>query len=154
MAVVAASCLFLAAMVHAAITDFRQHRALNWTAIALAVAYLPLAMAAGLEWVTVVSSLVAATLVLIIGFGGFCAGWIDGRDVKLATVTTLWIGAEMVLPFLGLAGLFALGLAVLFRQFRRWQSGDAPPISEMPYSPGIVLSGFALFSSSQWFTGI
>ena len=153
MALVAASCLFLAAMVHAAITDFRRHRMLNVTVIALAVAYLPMAMAVGLDWMTIVSAVVATLLVFVIGFGAFCANWVGGGDIKLATVTTLWIGAEMVLPFLLLAGLFGLVLSVLFRVMQRWQTGAAPDGREIPYSPGIVLAGFALFSSSQWFTG-
>lgn len=151
MALVAASCLFLAAMVHAAVTDFRHHRALNLTIVALAIGYVPLAMAVGLELQAVVSSIVAAVLVFAIGFGGFCAGWIDGAEVKLATVATLWIGAELVVPFLVLAGLFALGLALLFRTLRRWQTGEAPGIREMPYNPGIVLAAIVLFTSSQWF---
>lgn len=154
MALVAASCLFLAALIHAAITDAHRHRALNLTVVALAVGYIPLAMAVGLPWATVVSSVVATVLVFAIGFGCFCAGWIDGGDVKLATVTTLWIGAELVVPFLALAGLFALGLAMLFRTLRRWQTGDAPGLHEIPYSPGIVLAAFALFSSSQWFAAV
>ena len=63
--------------------------------------------ATGLDLGTVLSSVVAAILVLVIGFGAFCAGWVDGGEVKLATVATLWIGAELVVPFLALAGLFA-----------------------------------------------
>lgn len=151
MALVAASCLFLAAMVHAAVADFRHDRAWNLTVVALAVGYVPLAMAVGLELHAVVSSLVAAVLVFAIGFGGFCAGLIDGPEVKLVTVATLWIGAELVVPFLALAGLFALGLAVLFSALRRWQTGEAVAIGEMPYNPGIVLAAIVLFTSSQWF---
>ena len=105
MALVAASCLFLAAMVHAAVTDFRRHKALNISILALALGYLPFAMAVGLDWVAIIGSVVAALLVLTIGFGAFCAGWVDGGDVKLATATTLWIGAETVLPFLGFLAL-------------------------------------------------
>ena len=151
MALVAASCLFLAAMIHAAVTDFRRHKALNISILALALGYLPFAMAVGLDWVAIIGSVVAALLVLTIGFGAFCAGWIDGGDVKLATVTTLWIGAEMVLPFLGLAGLFGFGLAVLFRAMQRWQHGEVPAMNQIPYSPGIVLAAFVLFANSQWF---
>ena len=151
MALVAASCLFLAAMVHAAVTDFRQHHALNLTVLALAAGYVPLAMATGLDLGTVLSSVVAAILVLVIGFGAFCAGWVDGGEVKLATVATLWIGAELVVPFLALAGLFALGLTFLFRALRRWQTGEAAAMREIPYNPGIVLAAIVLFTSSQWF---
>lgn len=152
MALVAASCLFLAAMVHAAVTDFRRHKALNLSILALALGYLPFALAVGLGWVAIIGSVIATLLVLTIGFGAFCAGWVDGGDIKLATVTTLWIGAEMVLPFLGLAGLFGVVLAVLFRAMQRWQQGEVPAMGQIPYSPGIVLAAFVLFAHSQWFT--
>ncbi len=153
MATVAASCLFLAAMIHAAVTDLRRHRFLNKTIIALAVAYLPLAYFAGLGWVIIISSIVAAVLIFVIGFAGFCVGWFGGGDVKLAGIAGLWIGAELVVPFLLLSAVFGLVLMVLITTFHRWQRGEAPQNREALYGPGIVLAALALFPVSQWFSG-
>lgn len=152
MALVLASCLFLAAMVHAAVTDFRRHRVLNGTVLALAIGYVPLALAAGLGPTAILSSLAAAALVLVIGFAGFCAGWLGGGDVKLASVTTLWIGAGLVVPFLLLTALFGAVVTILMILMHRWQTGARAELTEVPYSPGIVLAALTLFGSSQWFT--
>ena len=151
MALVAASCLFLAAMVYAAVTDFRHQHAMNLMVLVMAIGYIPLAMAVGLQLEAVVSSIVAAALVFAIGFGSFCAGWIDGAEAKLATITTLWIGAELVVPFLLLAVILAVGMAMLLSRLRQWQTGEATAIREMPYTLGIVLAAVVLFTSSQWF---
>lgn len=153
MALVAASCLFLAGMLHAAVTDFRHHRVLNVTIIAMVAGYLPLAIAAGLGWTAILSSVIAAALIFFIGFAAFCAGWMGGGDVKLAAVATLWIGAGMVVPLIALAALFGGVLAGLLIVLHRWQEGKAAPLGQMPYSPGIVLAALALFSNSQWFAG-
>jgi prepilin peptidase CpaA len=151
MALTLASCLFLAAMIHAAVSDLRRHRVLNWTILALIFGYVPLALAAGLGWMTVLSSLAAATLVFVIGFAGFCAGWLGGGDVKLATAATLWIGAALVVPFLLLTALFGAVVTLLLIVLHRWQTGMRPELTEVPYSPGMVLAALALFGSSQWF---
>ena len=153
MATVAASLLFMGAMLHAAIIDFRQHRVLNKTIIALAIAYLPLAHFAGIGWIDIISAIVAASLIFVIGFAGFCAGWIGGGDVKLTGIATLWIGAGLVVPFLALAGFFAVLLRWLIRRFRAVQADAPTPDDGLPFGPGIVLAAMALFPLSQWFTG-
>ena len=153
MAQLAASCLFLAAMVLAAATDARRHRILNIPVLVLAAGFVPLAWAAGLGWAVIVSSVIAAALVMVIGFAAFCAGWLQGGEVKLAGVTTLWIGAGLVVPLIALSALFAAALAGLIVLLRRWQRIPAARKQGVPYSPGIVLAALALFSSSQWFAG-
>ena len=153
MATVAASCLFLAAMIHAAVTDAVRHRLLNIPILILTVSFVPLAWWAGLGWTVIVSSLVAAVLVMVIGFAAFCAGWLGGGEVKLAGVATLWIGAGLVVPLIALSALFAGALAGLIVLLRRWQKVSMPPAGGVPYNPGIVLAALALFSFSQWFAG-
>ena len=151
MALVAASCLFLAAMVHAAVTDAMRHRALNLPLLILTVAFVPLAWWAGLGWTEIVSSVVAALLIIVIGFAGFCAGWFGGGEVKLAGVATLWIGAGLVVPLILLSALFAGTLTGLSALLRRWQRVPPAEVRAIPANPGIVLAALALFASSQWF---
>lgn len=151
----AASCLFVLGLLHAATTDFLGRKIVNTTVLALLAGYLPLAIGAGLGWTVIVTSAVAALLVFGIGFGCFCAGWIGGGDVRLASVAVLWIGAGQVLPFLLLSAIFGALLAVLMIGLSRWQSGrggaDIPAPDGIPYGPGLVLAALVLFSTSPWF---
>ena len=151
----AACCLFVAGLLHAAVTDLMSRRIVNATVLALLAGYLPLALGAGLGWTVIITSAIAAVLVFGIGFACFCAGWMGGGDVKLAAVAVLWIGAGQVVPYLLLAAVFGALITLLFLGLDRWQNGaganDPPSADGIPYGPGLVLAGLALFSTSPWF---
>jgi len=155
-----AICLFVVAVVHAALGDRVRRRVANATVLALLLGYLPLALGVGLAWVVILTSIAAAALVFVIGFAAFCAGWIGGGDVRLAAVATLWIGAGLVVPYLLLAAVFGALLAVLMLGLRRWQAradadananAEAPLPEAIPFGPGLVLAAFVLFANSPWF---
>ncbi|MEM6661463.1 MAG: prepilin peptidase [Pseudomonadota bacterium] len=151
----AACCLFVGVLAHASFTDLKRRRIMNVAVLALLAGYLPFAALLGVGTTEIVTGLVAGVLVFVIGFACFCAGWMGGGDVKLAAVITLWLGANLVLPFLMLSAVFGGLLALLFLGLRHWQAridhGQTPPVEGIPYGPALVLAALILFPSSHWF---
>jgi prepilin peptidase CpaA len=153
--------VFAAAMLHAALTDLRSRRIRNWLVAALAVAWVPLAIAAGLSPGQMGWSLLAAAVVFAGGFGCFCAGWLGGGDVKLASATVLWLGAGQALPFLVLTALLGAVLSLLLLALRRlgpFAVGgrvEAAAIPrEVPYGLALALAGIGLLNDSPWIAAL
>ena len=149
--------VFAAAMLHAALTDLRCRRIRNWVVAALAVAWAPLAIAAGLSLGQMGWSLLAAAMVFAGGFGCFCAGWLGGGDVKLASVAALWLGAGQALPFLVLTALLGAVLSLLLLALQRLgplasggRVGDAAIPREVPYGLALALAAIGLLNDSPW----
>jgi prepilin peptidase CpaA len=153
-----ACLLFIAAMAHVVVTDFRYARIRNWVVATLVASYLPLALAAGLPLLSILTAFAAGLLVFAAGFGAFAAGWVGGGDVKLAAVIALWLGAEQTAPFLLCASIFggALALALLaVRTLLPATAASAAPGGEqsrlaLPYGPALALAGVLLLRSSPW----
>ena len=154
-----ACMLFAGAMFHVVVTDLRSRRIRNWLVAALAAAYLPLALAAGLSTAVVATGLGAALLVFAAGFGCFAAGWVGGGDAKLAPVCVLWLGPDQTLPFLALTsvigGIMALALlaAEALRRRQAVAAGPAvpaPPRPTLPYGPALAIAGLILLGRSPW----
>lgn len=150
-----AAMLFLAAMLYATISDLRTRRIPNWIIIALVVAYLPLAVAAGHEPVDMVTDLAVAGLVFALGLYCFSRGWIGGGDVKLGAVCVLWLGATLALPYVLLTAifgaLFALAAVIGMRVMRRaGRTGVSLRDGGLPYGPGMACAALLLFQISPW----
>ena len=153
----AACTIFGLAMLHVVVTDLRHRRIRNWLIAALVLAYLPLALAAGLSWAQMAGGLAAGVLMFAAGFGCFAAGWIGGGDVKLAAVSGLWLGAHQALLYVLVASLAGAVLAVLlvgvnWLSRRRAEPGaaDADLARELPYGPALAVAGVALLHRSPW----
>jgi prepilin peptidase CpaA len=154
-----ACVLFVAAMLHVVVTDLRSRRIRNWLVAALAAAYLPLAIGAGLPSPVIAAGLGAALLVFAAGFGCFAAGWVGGGDAKLAPVCVLWLGPDQTLPFLALTSIFggimALALVAtcaLHRSRVAVAGAESPvmPRPALPYGPALAVAGLVLLVDSPW----
>ncbi len=150
-----AAMLFLAAMLYATVSDLRRKRIPNWLIIALAVAYLPLALTAGYAPLQIAIDTGVAALVFAAGLFCFAKGWIGGGDVKLAAVSAMWLGAGLAMPYVILTALFGgaftlatlLGLRLLARA---GQSGTTVREGGLPYAPGMACAALLLFQISPW----
>lgn len=149
--------VFIAGMLHAALTDLRCRRIRNWLVAALAVAWAPLAVLAGLSGGHMAASVLAAALVFAGGFGCFWAGWLGGGDVKLATAAVLWLGAGQAVPFLVLTALLGGALSLLMLTAGRFMplvyggcAGSAETPREVPYGVALALAGIGLLNGSPW----
>ena len=144
---------FPAAMIYAAVSDLLTMTIPNKLSLMLVVAFLLVATASGLPWVTVAQHLGVGALVLFVCFGLFAFGWIGGGDAKLAAATALWLGSGSLVDYL-LVSTIAGGLLTLMILFIRAQPLPAFALNwgwvlrlhdrnaGVPY--GIALAGAAL----------
>ena len=150
-----AAMLFLSAMLYATISDLRTKRIPNWLILALGIAYVPLAVAAGHTVTDMILNLGAAALIFAVGFYCFAKGWVGGGDVKLASVVVLWLGATLAVPYVLLTAifgaLFAVAAVIGIRVMaKRGVSGSSLREGGMPYGPGLACAALLLFQVSPW----
>jgi prepilin peptidase CpaA len=116
--IIACLVVFPALTAYAAATDLLRMTISNRLCLALIAAFVALAFWVGLsanEWMM---HLAAATLVLVVCFGFFAAGWMGGGDAKLAAATALWFGFEPLINYVGLASFLGGMLTLLLLQMR------------------------------------
>lgn len=161
LAALAGSILFPAVVTYAGLMDTVTMKIRNAVVLSLLVGFAALAPLAGLGLAEIGWSAGAGALVLLLGFGLFASGWIGGGDVKLAAVSTLWIGAEHVVEFFTLTALFGGLMALLLLQMR----GLALPAPlqgtavftrlnssrpGVPYGLAMALAVLVVFPQSPW----
>jgi prepilin peptidase CpaA len=146
--------IFPVLMVCAAAMDLTTMTIPNKLSIALAGAFALFVAAGGLSWSHAAMHLAAGVIVLAVGFGLFAAGWIGGGDAKLAAVTALWLGFDLLPDYLILSSMAGGVLTLAILAIRRvdfvpafalewdWLRRLREPQSGVPY--GIALAGAAL----------
>jgi prepilin peptidase CpaA len=159
--------LFVFAMLSAAVSDITTYKIRNNLIITLLLAYLVFAPIAGISGHEIFRSAVVAGVALLISFALFAAGLIGGGDAKLATVTTLWLGADNAFPYLLLLSLFGGVLAAIVCLCRKcplpqrlanivWIArlrARAEGV-ELPYGVALTLAGLCVLPSTQWMADI
>lgn len=111
--------LFPALMAFAASSDLLTMTISNRLSLALAGAFLLLALVTGMSLNSFGLHLAAGALVLAFSFVFFTQGWIGGGDAKLAAATALWFGFDHLLDYLVYASLFGGVLTLVLIQFRK-----------------------------------
>jgi prepilin peptidase CpaA len=155
--------LFVFAMLSAAVSDLTTYKIRNKLILTLLLAYLVVAPIAGIPGHEMARSVAVACLALLISFALFAAGWIGGGDAKLATVTTLWLGADNAFAYLVLLSLLGGVLAVIVYFFRTslfperlakigWiaRLRSRAEGVELPYGVAITLAGLGVLPSTPW----
>ena len=150
------AAIFPALVIVAAVKDVTSFTIPNWISLALAAAFVPAALAAGLP-------LGDLGLHLLVGFGALAAGmvmfalrWVGGGDAKLFAASGLWLGVAGLAPFLA-ATAIAGGLLALFLVALRagpvraylpvgpqWVERLRAPDGPAPY--GVAIAAGALFA--------
>ncbi|GGE33167.1 type 4 prepilin peptidase 1 [Agaricicola taiwanensis] len=106
----------VAALGFCALSDFFTMKIPNSVTLTFA-AMFPLAAAAlNMGTTPVVWHIAAGSVVLIVCFFLFSMGWLGGGDAKLAAGVALWIGFDLLMPWLLMTAIIggALTLLVLF----------------------------------------
>jgi prepilin peptidase CpaA len=155
--------LFVFAMLSAAVSDLTTYKIRNKLILTLLLAYLVVAPIAGIPDHEIARSVAVAFLALLISFALFAAGWIGGGDAKLATVTTLWLGADNAFAYLVLLSLLGGVLAVIVYLCRTslfperlakigWIARLRARTDgvELPYGVAITLAGLGVLPSTPW----
>ena len=158
----ALSLAFPALLAAAAACDLARYRIPNAIPTALALLYLPAALAAGTGLEALVWHLGAGLAVLLVGMALFFANLFGGADAKMLAAAACWTGFPLLPPFLivmALAGgaLALLLLVIRFVLRRRYAGSDgashAPWIAQqlsrprsVPYGLAIAVGGIAVFA--------
>ena len=144
---------FAGLLVVAALSDIATMTIPNWVSIALAGAFLPVALIAGMALGQIGLHLAFGFAVLVIGFALFQFGVLGGGDAKLIAAAAVWTGAAAFGPFaLGtvLAG-GVIALVLLITRMRLKPSEARPafvnrllkPRGGVPYGVAILAGGIA-----------
>lgn len=111
--------VFPALMAFAASSDLLTMTISNRLSLALSAAFLAMALFTGMPLQVVGMHVLAAAIVLTIGFIFFAQGWIGGGDAKLVAATALWFGFDHLLDYMIHASIFGGALTLLLLQFRK-----------------------------------
>src|SRR5262245_36869124 len=95
--------------------DFLTLRIPNWLNAIIALVFIPVAAMAGMPADMMLWHCLAATVVLVGGFGLFSGGFIGGGDAKLLAAAGLWFGWPSVGPFLVFTAIAGGVLALAFK---------------------------------------
>ena len=150
--------LFAALVIGAAVRDLASFTIPNWISIALAAAFAPAALLAGVPLPDIGIGFAVGAGMLVVGAGMFALGWIGGGDAKLMAAAALWIGLKGLAPFAiytALAGgLLAVALVALRSAWLRplaaagpgWTQRLATPGEAAPYGVAIAAGALAAFA--------
>lgn len=153
--------LFPALAILAALSDATSMTIPNWISAALAAAFFPAAILAGLPLTQIGISAGLGVAALAVGAGMFALRWIGGGDAKLLAASVLWLGlagAGAFLIWTAIAG-GALALALLgARRFSQitgfpvrkpqWLERLLAPAGDIPYGIAIAAGALAAFPQS------
>jgi prepilin peptidase CpaA len=153
--------VFPVGMAFAAASDLLTMTISNRLMTVLAVAFVLLALAVGMDLHTLGLHAAAGAGVIVIAFFCFAMGWIGGGDAKLAAIIALWFGIERGFDFLLLASLLGGGLTLLILSFRgvmlpafalrhEWLQRLHDPKQGIPYGIALAGAALAIYPQTVW----
>lgn len=112
--------IFPILMAFAACSDLLTMRISNKLVALVIAGFAVLALVVGLTSAAIGMHLAAGVLVLAVTFAMFAMGWIGGGDAKLTAAIAIWMGFDLMLPFLLYASVLGGGLTLLLLIGRRY----------------------------------
>jgi prepilin peptidase CpaA len=157
--------LFPSLMAFAAASDLFTMTISNRVSLALAAAFLVLALASGMSAADILLHLCAGATVLAVAFACFAMGWVGGGDAKVAAGAALWFGFSHLLDYLLYASLFGGALTLLLLQFRQWPlpyplNGQAWLLklhakeSGIPYGIALAIGALVVYPETEWIKAV
>ena len=150
----AALAVYVGAMLWGALSDLASYEIPNRVSIAVAAAFAPAAVAAGLPLSEIALAVAVAGACLIAGIALFAVGLFGGGDVKLLSAGALWAGEGRVLEYLVLIALAGGLLSLVLMAYRRlplparlrragWLRALHEPDAGVPYGLAIAAGALA-----------
>ena len=157
--------LFPALMAFAAASDLITMTISNRVSLALAAAFLVLAVASGMGAYDILMHVGAGAIVLAIAFACFAIGQVGGGDAKIAAAAALWFGFAHLMNYLLYASLFGGALTLLLLQFRQWPlpyslAGQTWLIrlhakeSGIPYGIALAIGALMVYPETEWIKAV
>jgi prepilin peptidase CpaA len=151
--------LFPLGVVAAGLKDATSYIIPNRLNAAIALAFVPAALCAGLSGPMFAVCGLAGFVALALGVVLFCLRLIGGGDAKLLAACVLWLGPAAAAPFLAwtalAGGLLALGLLAARRtpglaviSGAAWVQRLLQPKGEAPYGVAIAVGALIAFPAS------
>ncbi|WP_174299860.1 prepilin peptidase [Caulobacter sp. S45] len=151
--------VFPVGVIAAAMTDATRYIIPNRLSAALAIAFVPAALAAGLPLTSFALCMAIGVGALAAGVGLFAFRVMGGGDAKLSAACLLWLGPAGIVPFLLWTAVAGGALAVSLLAARRmpgfvtaagprWVGRLLEPGGDVPYGVAIAVGALAAFPSS------
>ena len=129
------------------------------------LAFLPLALLAGLGPWQLIDHVGAGLIGLLIGVLLFIPGWFGGGDAKLMAAIALWVGLDSLLPYVlyvALAGGFIATLFSLVRSVplprallgEAWALRLHNPSAGIPYGIALAAGALLVYPHTVWFESL
>lgn len=115
-----AFCIFPIAVFTGGFHDMLTMTIPNKVSLFLLVAFIPVALLAGLSPTQIGWHFAAGALILIFGFTLFAFEYLGGGDVKLLAAAALWIGMELLFYFMCAVVMFGGLLSLFLLMFRSY----------------------------------
>lgn len=157
--------VFPALVIVAALRDTTTMTIPNWLCGCGALAFVPVALAAGVPMAATGVGLAVGFTALVAGIGMFAARWIGGGDAKLLAVCGMWLGWQQILPFAVWTAIAGGGLAVFLLWARKiaihlptsrptWVNTLLKPGGDVPYGIAIAVGALIAFPDSPVMTAL
>jgi prepilin peptidase CpaA len=153
--------LFPCLMIIAGAGDALSMRIPNWLTLAIAAAFLPMALLTGMPWAMIGVHAAVGFAMFIAGFACFALGLFGGGDAKLLAAAGLWLGWPELMPFLTMTAFAGgiLALCILVWSFVNLNSeikdgsifrhlGSIKP--NVPYGYAFAIGAILAFPGSWW----
>lgn len=158
--------VFPAAMIYAALSDVQSLTIPNKISIALVVAFVALFPFSDLTLQQFGTHLGVGAAMLLVGMALFAGGLVGGGDAKLIAAASLWLGYDMLMPFLGytalIGGVLAFGILIYRRavvaetiaKCPQWMLRLHDKKTGIPYGVAIAGAAIGVFPGTQVFVNI
>lgn len=154
------SLVFPALTITGAVHDAATMKIPNWISIALAGAFVPVALIVGMPLQDIMIGLGLGLAALIVGIALFAFRIIGGGDAKLLAAAVMWVGIAGIGNFLLYTALAGGALSVFLLLARKWAKllpvviGPAwlqrllEPKGDIPYGIAIAIAAICVYPAS------
>lgn len=153
---------FPVAMAFAAANDLFTMTIPNKISLALIAVFAVAAFAAHLPWEQLLMHIGVGLGALCVCFVLFTFRLVGGGDAKLMAVGALWMGSDLVLPYVAYITIFGGILSLIILAYRRFVPAQAMELpgwalrlhtngGGIPYGIAIAAAALALYPSTPWF---